>query len=105
MVVTASRLAALLLLLMPPVTGAMTPTHRWQILSGSSVYGGQGSDDISAANDRFCLLPDSNLGNDTINLGSVAEGASIFGGGGFLFDTSTDGADSLTIAGNLVLVP
>ena len=31
----------------------------------------------------------------------MVKGATIFGGGGFLFDTSTDGADSLTIAGAL----
>ena len=37
-----------------------------------------------------------NLGNDTIDVGSFAKGATIFGGGGFLFDTSTDGADSIT---------
>ena len=42
-----------------------------------------------------------NLGNDTIDVGSIAKGATIFGGGGFLFDTSTDGADSITVAGNL----
>ena len=30
-----------------------------------------------------------------------AKGASIFGGGGFLFDTSTDGADSISLASDL----
>ena len=35
-----------------------------------------------------------NLGKDTINVQDVVKGATIFGGGGFLFDTSTDGADS-----------
>ena len=32
---------------------------------------------------------------------ALRKGATIFGGGGFLFDTSTDGADSISLAGNL----
>ena len=48
---------------------------------------GQGIMTLSAS------YPTGNLGNDTINVGSTVAGATIFGGGGFLFDTSTDGAD------------
>ena len=64
-----------------------------KVLGGSSVYGGQGNDFITAATTVSGSYLTGNLGKDTIEVGSFAKGATIFGGGGFLFDTSTDGAD------------
>ena len=72
-----------------------------EVTSSSSVFGGQGNDQITAASTLTASYLTGNLGNDTIVVGSFAKGATVFGGGGFLFDTSTDGADSLTIGGNL----
>ena len=77
---------------MPPV-GATTLLHRWQNPCGSSVY----DNDISAVTTVSAYLT-GNLGNDTITLVLLPKVHPF--GGGLLFDTSTDGADSLTIAGN-----
>ena len=38
-----------------------------------------------------------NLGNDT----AVVKGGSVYGGGGFVYDTSLDGADSINIVGKV----
>ena len=42
-----------------------------------------------------------NLGTDTIQLEGVVKGAAIYGGGGFEYDTSLDGADSISLGTNL----
>ena len=41
------------------------------------------------------------LGNDTIILKNVVKGAAIYGGGGFEYDTSLDGADSISLGSKL----
>ena len=51
---------------------------------------------------HFQLPPFCNLGGDTINIeaGEIA-GGTIYGGGGYEYDTSLDGADSIEVNGNL----
>lgn len=68
----------------------------------SSMYGGQGDDRILGQKNLERSLTSSyitgNIGNDTIELiGYKAENTTIFGGGGYLFDTSNDGSDSIII--------
>ena len=42
-----------------------------------------------------------NLGGDTIKFGGVVKNAAIYGGGGFEYDTSLDGADSISLGSKL----
>ena len=67
----------------------------------SSVYGGQGTDDISVVGSISNSVVSGNLGNDTMDFTTVAKSSTIYGGGGFLYDTSLDGADSIEIGGSV----
>ena len=54
---------------------------------------------------HFPSTVSGNLGGDTINIeaGKIA-GGTIYGGGGYEYDTSLDGADSIEVNGNLQLL-
>ena len=78
-----------------------TPCTSVALSSAASVYGGQGVDsDFSGWNHhRFSV--GGNLGNDTLEFQDVVKGAAIYGGGGFEYDTSLDGADSISLGGSV----
>ena len=59
------------------------------------VVGGQGADDLSLQGSVTGSVVSGNLGNDTMKLDEVVLSSSVYGGGGFVYDTSLDGADSI----------
>ena len=63
----------------------------------SSVYGGQGTDDISVVG-SIIIDRCRNLGNDTMDFTTVEKSSTIYGGGGFVYDTSLDGGIRLRSA-------
>ena len=63
------------------------------------MVGGQGTDDLSVVGSLTGSVVSGNLGNDTMKLDEVIKSSSIYGGGGFVYDTSLDGADSIAITG------
>ena len=71
------------------------------VFGGSSVYGGQGVDSIDFVGTVTGSTVGGNLGTDTLLFQDVVKGAAIYGGGGFEYDTSLDGADSISLVGNL----
>ena len=71
------------------------------VLGGSSVYGGQGVDSMQFANSVTGSTVGGNLGADTMKFDGVVKGAAIYGGGGFEYDTSLDGADSISLGSKL----
>ena len=62
------------------------------VLGGSSIYGGQGADMMTMVGSVTGSTVGGNLGADTA-FQEVVKGAAIYGGGGFQYDTSLDGAD------------
>ena len=54
-------------------------------------------DDISVVGSISNSVVSGNLGNDTMDFTTVAKSSTIYGGGGFLYDTSLDGADSIEL--------
>jgi len=79
--------------------GADTISITSSVLGASSVFGGQGGDQISIASGVTSSTVAGNLGNDTITLLSNLIGGTVYGGA--VDDTSLDGADSLSINGDL----
>ena len=71
------------------------------VFGGSSIYGGQGVDLISVAGTVTGSTVGGNLGEDTLEFSKAVKGAAIYGGGGFEYDTSLDGADSISIGAKL----
>ena len=71
------------------------------VFGGSSIYGGQGVDLISMVGTVTGSTVGGNLGTDTIEFQNVVKGAAIYGGGGFEYDTSLDGADSISLGSKL----
>ena len=67
------------------------------VFGGSSIYGGQGVDLDLIVGTVTGSTVGGNLGNDTLEFSKVVKGAAIYGGGGFEYDTSLDGADSISI--------
>ena len=71
------------------------------VFGGSSIYGGQGIDFMTITGTVTGSTVGGNLGEDTIILKEVVKGAAIYGGGGFEYDTSLDGADSISLGSKL----
>ena len=66
----------------------------------TSLYGGQGQDYIYLQTTLSSSYITGNLGNDTITT-NLIKGGTVFGGGGYLVDTSNDGHDSIMAMRNI----
>ena len=69
------------------------------VFGGGNIYGGQGVDLVSVVGTVTGSTVGGNLGS--LEFQDVVKGAAVYGGGGFEYDTSLDGADSISLGSKL----